>query len=128
MHTLEKLSKLELIISLPKLKFEKDYICDACQLGKKTCTSFKVKDIVSMSKALQLLHMDLFSSTRTVGIGGKRYIFLIVDDYSHFIWVIFLAHKHETLTKFDMFCKKVQREVGNFISTIYSDHGGEFEN
>lgn len=26
------------------------------------------------------------------------------------------------------FAKKVQREVGYYITTIHSDHGGEFEN
>lgn len=36
MHALEKLSRLEVVIDLPKLKFEKDHICDACQSGKKT--------------------------------------------------------------------------------------------
>lgn len=52
MYALEKLSKLELVIGLPKLKFEKDHTCDACQLGKQTYSSFKVKDIVSTSKPL----------------------------------------------------------------------------
>ncbi|XP_015158901.1 uncharacterized protein [Solanum tuberosum] len=52
MHALEKLSRLELVIGLPKLKFEKNHICDACQLGKQTRSSFKTKDIVSTSKPL----------------------------------------------------------------------------
>ena len=84
MNALEKLSRLELVIGLPKLKFEKDHICDACQLGKQTRSSFKVKDIVSTTKPLQLLHMDLFGPTKTASIGGKRYAFVIVDDYSRF--------------------------------------------
>lgn len=70
MYSLEKLSRLELVIGLPKLKFEKDHICDACNLWKQTCFSFKVKDILSTSKPLQLLHMDLFGPTQTVSIGG----------------------------------------------------------
>ncbi|KAH0686090.1 hypothetical protein KY284_016643 [Solanum tuberosum] len=47
MHAFEKLSKLELVIELPKLKFEKDHICDACQLGEQTRSSFKVKDTIT---------------------------------------------------------------------------------
>ncbi|XP_070011166.1 uncharacterized protein LOC142162446 [Nicotiana tabacum] len=50
--------------------FSKDHICDACQLGKQTRSSFKVKNIVSTSKPLQLLHKDLFGPTRTASIGG----------------------------------------------------------
>lgn len=62
--------------------------CDACQMGKQTQSSFKGKDIVSTFKPLHLLHMDLFGPTRTASIGGKRYAFVIVDDFSRFIWVI----------------------------------------
>ncbi|XP_075103241.1 uncharacterized protein LOC142177968 [Nicotiana tabacum] len=71
--------------------------------------------------------MDLFGSTRTASIGGKTYAFVIVDNYSRFTWVIFLSHKDEALRNFEVFCKKVESEKGYLISTIQSDHGGEFE-
>nr|XP_016451347.1 PREDICTED: uncharacterized protein LOC107776052 [Nicotiana tabacum] len=80
MHLIEKISKHDLVIGLPKLNFSRNHICDACQIGKQTRNSFKNKDIVSTSKPLQLLHMDLFGPTRTASIGGKRYAFVIVDD------------------------------------------------
>ncbi|KAH0650271.1 hypothetical protein KY284_030183 [Solanum tuberosum] len=72
--------------------------------------------------------MDLFSPTRAASIGGKRYAFVIVDDFSRFTWVIFLSHRNEAFANFEAFCRKVQREAGYFITTIHSDHGGEFEN
>ena len=81
MHALEKLSRLELVVSLQKLKFEKYHICDAFQMGKHTRSVFKGKDIVSNSKPLQLLHMDIFGPTLTTNIGGKRYTFVIVEDF-----------------------------------------------
>ncbi|XP_075098897.1 uncharacterized protein LOC142175799 [Nicotiana tabacum] len=127
MHTIQKLSKHVLVIGLPKLDFSKDHICDACQLGKQTRSSFKFKNIVSTSKPLQLLHMDLFGLTRTASISGRKYAFVIVDDFSRFTWVMFLSHKDDALKIFEVFCKKVQREKGYYISTIRSDHGGEFE-
>ena len=60
-----------MVTHLPKLNFEKDRICDACQLGKQTKVSFKSKNIVSTSRPLELLHMDLFGPTRTTSLGGK---------------------------------------------------------
>lgn len=60
MHLISKLSNKDLVIGLPKIKFEKDRLCDACQMGKQTRTSFSSKNIVSTSRPLQLLHMDLF--------------------------------------------------------------------
>ena len=45
--TLSKLVKHNLVIRLPKLKFDKDKICDACQFGKQVKNSFKSKNLVS---------------------------------------------------------------------------------
>nr|XP_018623550.1 uncharacterized protein LOC108943686 [Nicotiana tomentosiformis] len=84
MHLIEKLSKHDLVIGLPKINFSRNHVCDACQIGKQTKNSFKTKDIVSTSKPLQLIHMDLFGPTRTTSIGGKRYAFVIVDYYPRF--------------------------------------------
>ena len=61
MRTLSKLVKNDLVIGLlPKLKFGKDKICDACQFGKQVRNSFKSKNLVSTSRPLKLLHVDLF--------------------------------------------------------------------
>jgi len=74
--------------------------------------SFKSKDVVPTSKLLQLLHIDLSGSTRTLSQGCKKYNFVIVDDYSIYTLVNFLANKHESFKVFEIFCKKVQNEKG----------------
>ena len=56
------------------------------------------------------------------------YCFVIVDDYSRFTWVFFLAHKNHTLDIFKSFCKRVEKQKGLSIVCVRSDHGGEFEN
>ncbi|XP_075079774.1 uncharacterized protein LOC142165027 [Nicotiana tabacum] len=127
MHLIEKLSKQDLVIGLPKLNFSRTHICDACQMGKQTRNSFKNKDTVSTSKPLQLLHTDLFGPTRTASIRGKKYVFVIVDDFSRFTWVILLSHKNEALRNFEVFCKMIEREKVYPISIIQSDHGDKFE-
>jgi hypothetical protein len=93
MELLSKLSKLDLVKGLPVTKFVKNKICDACQLGKQTKSSFKKKKVISTSRPLELLHMDLFGPIRTASLSGKLYAFVIVDDYSRYTWVLFLAHK-----------------------------------
>ncbi|KAH9703924.1 hypothetical protein KPL70_011269 [Citrus sinensis] len=52
----------------------------------------------------------------------------IVDDYSRYTWVLFLANKDDALDAFKVLCKKLQNEKGHGIVCIRSDHGGEFEN
>lgn len=71
MDLLSKIIKKDLVVGLPKLNFEKNRICDACQLGKQTRVSFKSKKVISTSRSLELLHMDLFGPTRTSSLGGK---------------------------------------------------------
>ncbi|XP_075109020.1 uncharacterized protein LOC142180827 [Nicotiana tabacum] len=122
MHLIEKLSKHELVIGLPKRNFSRNHICDACQIRKQTRNYFKNKDIVSASNPLQLLHMDLFGPTRTASIGGKRYAFVIVDDYSRFTWVIFLSYKDEVLKNFKSFCKKVERKRESVYVIFYESN------
>ena len=128
MKTLSKLAKNDLVIGLPKLSFDKDKICDACQFGKQVRNSFKSKNYVSTSRPLELLNIDLFRPMDVLSIGGKSYEFVIIDDYSRFTWVYLLAHKDEALHTFIKHCKKVQNEKGLTLINVRSDHGGEFEN
>ena len=84
MSLLENLSKNELVKDLPKMKFSKDKICDACQLGKQHKTSFKSINKVSTNRALDLLHMDLFGPIDVPSLRGSRYAFVVVDDYTRY--------------------------------------------
>src|SRR3954468_21179226 len=91
MDHLNKLTKHDLVIGLPKIKFVKDKLCDACQKGKQTKSSFKPKNVVTTTRPLQLLHMDLFGPSRTRSFGGNVYALVIVDDYSRYSWTLFLV-------------------------------------
>ena len=125
---MHKLAKYELVKGLPKSKFEKNTICASCQKGKQHRSSFKSKNEISTKRPLELIHIDLFGPIDVSSLGGKKYVLVIVDDFSRFTWTIFLAHKHETFDMLLRFAKRVQNELQVKISTIRSDHGGEFEN
>ena len=99
-----------------------------CQMGKQIKTSFKNKIFISTLRPLELLHRDLFGPSRTTNLGGKSYAFLIVDDFSRYTWVLFLAHKNDVFHEFSKLCRKIQNEKGLTISCIRSDHGRKFEN
>jgi len=71
MHHLNRLAFKELVFGLPKLKFERDRLCEACQKGKQTKSSFKQINVVSTSRPLELLHMDLFGPSRTMSLGDN---------------------------------------------------------
>jgi len=88
------------------LKFEKDRICDACQHGKQTKSSFKaIKDIMT-SRLLELIYMNLFGPTKTKSFSGNRFVFVLVDDFSIYTWVFFLETKDEAFSHFHFSRKK----------------------
>ena len=72
--------------------------------------------------------MDLMGPTRIESMGGKRYIMVVVDDFSRYSWVEFLREKSEACNKMERLCKRLQNEKGVSIVKIKSDHGKEFKN
>nr|GEZ20574.1 hypothetical protein [Tanacetum cinerariifolium] len=78
------------------LKFVKDHLCSSCELGKAKRKSFQSKTTPSSKRRLQLLHMDLCGPMRVESINGKKYVLVIVDDYSRYTWTYFLRSKDET--------------------------------
>ena len=60
----------------------KKTICGACQMGKQTKASHHKVNVIATSRYLKLLHVDLMGPRRTESLGGKRYIMVVVDDFS----------------------------------------------
>nr|GEX48089.1 hypothetical protein [Tanacetum cinerariifolium] len=87
---------IDLVRGLPRLKFEKDHLCSAFQLGKSKKYAHKPKTVNTIMEVLHTLHMDLCEPMRVQSINGKKYILVIIDDYSRFTWVKFLSTKDET--------------------------------
>nr|GEX74546.1 retrovirus-related Pol polyprotein from transposon TNT 1-94 [Tanacetum cinerariifolium] len=81
------LARQGLVRGLPKLKFEKDHLCSACAMGKSKKKSYKPKSKDTNQEKLYVLHMDLCGPMRVESVNGKKYILVIVDDYSRFTWV-----------------------------------------
>ncbi|GJY06694.1 retrovirus-related pol polyprotein from transposon TNT 1-94 [Tanacetum coccineum] len=94
--TINDLARKDLVRGLPRLKFKKDHLYSACQLGKSKKHTYKPKTKNPNLEVLNTLHMDLCGLMRVQTINGKKYILVIVDDYSRFTWVKFLRSKDET--------------------------------
>ncbi|GJW27561.1 retrovirus-related pol polyprotein from transposon TNT 1-94 [Tanacetum coccineum] len=81
MRLIQLLASKELVRKLPKLKFDQHF-CDACKIGKQAHASHKAKNIVSTTRCLELLHMDLFGPSAIRSYRENLYTLVIVDDYS----------------------------------------------
>jgi hypothetical protein len=93
MRNLHKLQKDCHILGLTNIIFEKDRPCGACQTGKQVGTYHHVKNIMTNTRLLEMIHIDLFGPVANISIDDNKYGLIIVDDYSHFTWVFFFKIK-----------------------------------
>ena len=70
--------------------------------------------------------MDICGPINPHTLGGKRYFFLMIDDFSRCMWIALLKEKSEALEQFKKFksIAKANKEVR--LKNIRSDRGGEF--
>ncbi|XP_042757515.1 uncharacterized protein LOC122197456 [Lactuca sativa] len=113
---------------LPLLKFDKEHLCAACEMGKQSRNSHPTRINTKIVEALELLHNDLCGPSSIESIGGSKYILVIIDDFSRFTWVFFLKLKSEATPKLKTFIKQVEVQLKKPLRNVRSDNGLEFKN
>nr|GEW20564.1 hypothetical protein [Tanacetum cinerariifolium] len=126
--TINNLVKNNLLQGLPKMKFEKDHLCSTCEQGKIHQKHHKSKMAFASNEPLYLLHMDFCGPMRVKSINGKRYVLVVVDDYSWYTWVFFLHSKDEASDVIISFIKKTQLNLQLQVQCVRTDNGTEFKN
>nr|GEW74569.1 retrovirus-related Pol polyprotein from transposon TNT 1-94 [Tanacetum cinerariifolium] len=124
--TINLMSKNDIVVGLPKLKFVKDHLCSSCELGKAKQKSFHTKITPSSKRRLQLLHMDFCGPMRVASINGKRCVLVIIDDYSRYTWTYFLRSKDETPEVLIDFLRLVQRGLQAQVRIVRTDKGNGY--
>jgi hypothetical protein len=72
--------------------------------------------------------MDTVGPSWVRSMGGKWYVLVIVDDYSHYSWVFFLESKDQVFDHFWLLALRLNNEHPNYLKVIHSDNGAEFRN
>nr|GEX87673.1 putative ribonuclease H-like domain-containing protein [Tanacetum cinerariifolium] len=134
--------KVELENSVAKLSSENERLC--CEINhvkqrqrlragygtvgksKKSCHQPKAED--TNQEKLYLLHIDLCGLVHVASINGKRYILVIVDDYSRFTWVRFLRSKDEAPEAIIKCIKNIQVGLNSTVRNVRTDNETEFVN
>jgi hypothetical protein len=86
---LSRLSKLNLVRGLPRLRFETELVCAPCRHAKMVASSHPPLTDVMTEHPCELLHMDLVGPARLRSAGGKWYILIVVDDYPRYLGLLF---------------------------------------
>jgi transposase InsO family protein len=89
-------------------------------------STYQSKNMMTTSRPLELLHVDLFGLVAYLSIGGSKYGLVIVDDFSYFTWVFFL--QDETQGTLKRFLRRAHKEFELKVKRIRSDNGSEFKN
>ncbi|GJS92357.1 retrovirus-related pol polyprotein from transposon TNT 1-94 [Tanacetum coccineum] len=121
--TINDLARKDLVRGLPRLKFEKYHLCSACQLRKSKKHNHTPKTENTNLEVLNTLPMDLCRPMRVQTINGKKYILVIIDDYSRFTWVKFLRSKDEIPEFIIKFLKRIQVGLNKTVRNIRTDNG-----
>ena len=95
---------------------------------EKTKAKYPGTQISATSKPLELLYLNLMGRTRTEPYGGKRYIIVVVDNFTRYTWVILLQSKSNAPKHIEALCTRLHNEKSLKNDQIRSDHGKEFEN
>ncbi|GJZ77336.1 retrovirus-related pol polyprotein from transposon TNT 1-94 [Tanacetum coccineum] len=119
------ISLQETISSTPVYLMAKASPTQACKAKR---SSFKTKTVPSSKGRLNLLHMDLCGPMRVASINGKKYILVIVDDYSRYTWTLFLRSKDETPEVLKDFLTMIQRNLQALVISVRTDRGTKFLN
>jgi transposase InsO family protein len=110
------------------LKFESDLVCAPCHHGKAITISHSLVNTMMTEHHGQLLHIDTVGPSRVRSMGGKRYVLVIVDDYSRYSWVFFLESKDKVFDHFRSLALRLNNEHPNCLKVIHSDNETEFRN
>jgi hypothetical protein len=111
MKQLNKLIKHDLVSGLKDITFENDKLCSACLARKQVGNTYPKKSMISTSKVFELLQIDLFGLTTYTSIGGNKYGFVIVDDFTRYTWVFFFVDKSDVFVTFKTFIKRIHIEM-----------------
>lgn len=126
-ETIRNMMQKELALGLPKGFIEKK-VCGSCLLGKHARQTFPKATSFRATKALELLHGDLCGPITPMTQGGNRYIFVVIDDHTRYMWSMLLKQKSDAFSKFKRLRSLVEKETGERIQTFRTDRGGEFVN
>jgi hypothetical protein len=122
---LVKVNKREAVREIPQITKPTNTLCKHCQHKKQTKTRFKSKEY-SMTRPLEIMHIDLVGPTTTTGLKSEKYFVLLVYDYKRMTTVFFLMNKSKSFEKFKVYKEMVENEMDLKIKFLRYNNGGEF--
>nr|GEU74772.1 zinc finger, CCHC-type [Tanacetum cinerariifolium] len=119
------MAQRDLVHRIPAIKHTTQ-VCDVCLIRKHRRASFPKKTKARSTSHLDLVYGDLCGLITPPTPSGKKYILLLVDDYSRYMWVYFLSTKDQVFDTFKEYKKSIENELRTTLKMLRTDRGGEF--
>jgi transposase InsO family protein len=103
-----------------------EQFCDVCVLTKQRRLPFPQQSSFRAKERLELVHGDMCGPVTPATPGGRRYFLLLVDDLSHYMWVVDLGSKGEATDAIRHAQAAAEAECGRKLRVMCTDNGGEF--
>ena len=102
-------------------------VCDACELGKHTRSTYPSVGLRSCEPFI-LIHSDVWGPCSVTSVNGAKWYVTFIDCYTRMTWIYILKHKNEVLKCFQDFHKLVANQFDARIRVIRTDNGTEYVN
>nr|GEZ85409.1 zinc finger, CCHC-type [Tanacetum cinerariifolium] len=124
-ESLKLMAQRDLVHGIPTIK-HREQICDVCLIRKHSRSPFPKKAKTRSTSPLDLVYGDLCGPITPPTPSGKKYIFMLVDDYSRYMWVYFLTTKDQAFDTFKEYKKSIENELRTTLKMLRTDQEGEF--
>lgn len=119
------MEKFEKVFGILKVKEPKER-SESCALAKSTRVRFPALSGIQSKQVLELVHMDVWGPHRVKSLGGSRYFFTIIDEFSRYAFLYVIKSKEQVFDVFKQFLAQVERETGKKLICVRIDKGMEF--
>nr|GEW29712.1 ribonuclease H-like domain, reverse transcriptase, RNA-dependent DNA polymerase [Tanacetum cinerariifolium] len=123
-ESLRSMAQRDLVHGIPAIKHTTQ-VCDVYLIGKHSRAPFPKKAKARSTSPLDSVYGDLCGPIIPPTPSGKKYIFLLVDDYSRYMWVYFLSTKDQAFDTFKEYKKSIENELRTTLKMLRTDQGGE---
>jgi transposase InsO family protein len=122
---LKRLSAKGMVRGLPSLDHVEQF-CDVCVLTKQRRLPFPQQSSFRAKERLELMHGDLCGPVTPATPGGRHYFLLLIDDLSHYMWVVVLGSKGEVADATRRAQTAAEAKCGRKLRVLRTDNNSEF--
>ncbi|KAJ9542245.1 hypothetical protein OSB04_028751 [Centaurea solstitialis] len=125
---MNKLVSKSLVKGLSETRLSKDTLCPGCEKEKMKRSSHPPRIDTNSKSPLDMIHMDLCGPMRVESLARKKYMLVLVVEFSRFTWLEFLRANSDVADRIIAFIKRIQVLLGRRVKKLRSDNGTEFRN